>query len=493
MRGRQMDICDSARQREAGGGGVASPFEAMDVAFTCQRRAFESAPYPAFERRHETLRRLHAAVRAHATQCAQAVAADFGIRAHEETLLVDMLPSLLHIDHVRRNLKKWMRPSRRHTEWLFKTNSARVHYQPKGVIGIVVPWNFPYYLALGPLATALAAGNRCMIKTSEYAPHASRALKALLRDVCDESEVVVVEGDAESARHFCALAFDHLVFTGSPAVGKHVMRAASANLTPVTLELGGKSPALVSRTADVLAAARRIVHGKTTNAGQVCVAPDYALVPKEDLGLFCEQARRAYESQAHDSASGTAMIDERGFQRMLDLLVDARALGADIVACADPRPRTRQLPLYIVTGVKPQMRIAREEIFGPILPVIAYDAFDEAIDRIRFGDRPLALYYFGNDPDERRRVLDDVHAGGVTINDWGWHVLNHSLPFGGTGTSGMGNYHGEEGFRELSHAKAVFTEHRWFPIGLFHPPYGNWVQRCVLRWYFGKSAACEDR
>jgi coniferyl-aldehyde dehydrogenase len=266
------------------------------------------------------------------------------------------------------------------------------------------------------------------------------------------------------------------------------MRAAADHLTPVTLELGGKSPALVSRTADLAVAARRIVHGKTTNSGQVCVAPDYAVVPREDVKMFCEHVRLAYDALAGNGASGTGMIDERGFQRMLDLLADAKALGADVTACGRIRPQSRQLPLFLVTRVTPQMRIAREEIFGPILPVMTYEAFDEALDGIRHGDRPLALYYFGCDEAEQRRVLHDVHAGGVTFNDWGWHVLNHDLPFGGTGRSGMGTYHGEEGFRELSHAKAVFSEHRWFPAGLFHPPYGNWVQQCVLRWYFGKSS-----
>jgi len=459
--------------------------------FETQRAAFEAAPYPSLSERRDVLRRLRDAIRRHAPECAAAAYADFGVRAADETMLIDLLPTLLHIDHVLRNLRRWMRPSRRHTELLFRTNRAWVEYQPKGVVGIVVPWNFPFYLALGPLVTALAAGNRCMIKTSESAPHSSKALRALLRDVLDETRVVVVEGDVECAKQFCALPFDHLVFTGSPEVGRQVMRAAADHLTPVTLELGGKSPALVSRSADLGGAARRIMHGKTTNAGQVCVAPDYALVPRESLGEFVALAMRAFQDFVGEGAHYTSLIDERARQRMMQLLDDARDWGAQVICCAestDGFAHARQIPVHIVTGVTPQMRIAQEEIFGPILPIVAYDSFAEALHHVRSGPRPLALYWFGRDRIEQQRVLRETYAGGVTLNDWGWHAMNHDLPFGGTGASGMGNYHGQEGFRELSHAKAVFKEHRWFPVDLFHPPYGGWVQRAVLRWYFGAGA-----
>ncbi|WP_322044413.1 coniferyl aldehyde dehydrogenase [Paraburkholderia sp. J67] len=468
---------------------VAAQFHAM-------RAAFAAAPYPHAAQRRKRLLALREALRRHARECAVAASADFGVRAADETMLVDLLPSLLHIDHLLRNLRRWMRPSRRATELLFKTNRAKVVYQPKGVIGIVVPWNFPFYLALGPLATAIAAGNRCLIKTSEYAPHASRALRTLLADVFGADEVCVVEGDAECAKRFCALPFDHLVFTGSPAVGRQVMRAAAENLTPVTLELGGKSPALVSRTADLARAARRIVHGKTVNGGQICVAPDYALVPRELQDAFVAAAAQAFDALAGGEAAYTSMIDERAHQRMLDLVEDARKLGATVTVCGShaqhkqkqkqkQKQQGRQVPLHIITGIRPSMRIAREEIFGPLLPVIVYDRFDDALAHVRTGERPLALYWFGTNATERERVLRETHSGGVTLNDWGWHAMNHALPFGGTGHSGMGNYHGEEGFRELSHAKAVLTEHRWFPIELFHPPYGGFVQRAVMRWYFG--------
>jgi coniferyl-aldehyde dehydrogenase len=467
------------------------PDNATDIVagrFATLRAAFAAAPYPSYVQRRDNLRRLRDALRRHARDCASAATADFGVRAADETMLVDLLPSLLHVDHLLWHLRRWMRPSRRSPELLFSTNRASVQYQPKGVVGIVVPWNFPFYLALGPLATAIAAGNRCLIKTSEYAPQSSRALRAMLADAFDEHEVCVVEGDAECAKRFCALPFDHLVFTGSPAVGRDVMRAAADNLTPVTLELGGKSPALVSRSANLARAARRIVHGKTVNAGQICVAPDYALVPREQIEAFTASAVKAFEQLAGSGENTTSMINARAHRRMLDLIEDARALGAKVTVCGSASADGRQMLLHIVSGVTPQMRVAREEIFGPLLPVIGYATFDEAIAHVRSGERPLALYWFGTDGNERARVLRETHAGGVTLNDWGWHAMNHSLPFGGSGMSGMGNYHGEEGFRELSHAKAVFAEHRWFPVELFHPPYGGAVQRAVLRWYFGSHA-----
>jgi coniferyl-aldehyde dehydrogenase len=452
-----------------------------------QRAAYAAQPYPSLDQRRDALRRLRRALRQHAPAIAQAVARDFSARANAETVTVDILPSVLHINHVLARLKRWMKPSRRHTERVFFGNRAYVMYQPKGVVGIVVPWNFPVYLALGPLATALAAGNRCLIKTSEYAPHTSHALRAMLAECFSEDEVAIVEGDAEVSQAFTALPFDHLVFTGSPEVGRHVMRAAAANLTPVTLELGGKSPAVVARSAELEAAATRIAHGKTVNAGQICVAPDYALVPEEHADAFAQRVAAACERFfPAGSEDYTAVINERAWQRLNALLDDARALGARVIVCKMPSGG-RRLPLHIVLGMTPQMRLAQEEIFGPILPVWTYRDFNEVFGHINAGTRPLALYYFGHDKAEADSLLHRTHAGGVTLNDWGWHVVNHELPFGGVGTSGMGNYHGEEGFRELSHGKAVFEERSWFPVGLLHPPYGGWVQRLAQRLFLGKA------
>ncbi len=367
--------------------------EALHGLLARQQAQFMASPFPSLDVRREALRRLRGVLKAHAHRLAAAARHDFSARAEAETLMVDVLPSVLHINHLLRGLRRWMKPSRRHTELLFLGNSARVMYQPKGVVGIVVPWNFPVYLALGPLATALAAGNRCMIKTSEYAPHTSAALRALLREAFDEDMVAVVEGDAEVARAFTSLPFDHLVFTGSPEIGRHVMRAAAANLTPVTLELGGKSPAIVSRSADVSTAARRVAHGKTVNGGQICVAPDYALVPEEHAERFAQAVLEA-ASRMHpqDSDDYTAVIHDAALARQRALLDDARALGARVVSAAMPSGG-RRLPLHAVLGVTPQMRLAQEEIFGPILPVFTYRRFDEAIAHVQRGTRPLALYY----------------------------------------------------------------------------------------------------
>ena len=463
------------------------PAGSPEALFLAQQAAFSAMPYPSLSERRAVLRGLRAAIRAHAGRLATAAAQDFSARAEAESLMVDVLPSILHINHLLRGLKRWMKPSRRHTELLFLGNSARVMYQPKGVVGIVVPWNFPVYLALGPLATALAAGNRCLIKTSEFAPHTSVALRAMLAETFAQDEVAVIEGDAQVARAFTSLPFDHIVFTGSPEVGKHVMRAAADNLTPVTLELGGKSPAIVSRSANLATAARRIAHGKAVNAGQICVAPDYALVPEDKAPQFAREVLAAC-AQMHPAGTDdyTAVINDRAHARLLALLEDACAKGAQVMRAAMPSGG-RRLPVHVVLGVTPGMRLAQEEIFGPILPVFTYRTMDEVVAHIRRGTRPLALYYFGHDRAESDALLHRTHAGGVTLNDWGWHVLNHDLPFGGTGTSGMGNYHGAEGFRELSHAKAIFAERRWFPIELFHPPYGTWVQRLVLRLFLGST------
>jgi coniferyl-aldehyde dehydrogenase len=384
-----------------------------------------------------------------------------------------------------------MKTSRRKTELLFKTNSVRVRYQPKGVVGVIVPWNFPIYLALGPLVAALAAGNRVMVKMPEVTPATNAVLKALLAQIYAEDLVAVVGEELADPNVFTSLPFDHIVFTGSPAVGRIVMRTAAENLTPVTLELGGKSPALVTRHYPVADAATRITHGKSANAGQICVSPDYALVPREQVDEFVEGVRRTFRRFYGGETAGnedyTAVVNERQFSRIRALLDDARAKGAHVEACApQPTGDGRQMPLHIVTGLTPDMRVMTEELFGPILPVVPYDTVDEAIAFINARPRPLALYCFSHDGAERDALLRRTHSGGVSVNDWGWHVVNHDAPFGGIGNSGMGTYHGVEGFRELSHAKTVYQRQRFFPIGLFYPPYGGTLQRLALRLFLGR-------
>lgn len=461
----------------------------MQTLLARQRQAYATQPFPTLGERRANLRKFIGLLQRHQDAIAAAINADFGVRAHAESKLVDVMGPLLEARHILSHLSRWMKPRRRATELLFKSNQAWVQYQPKGVVGIIGTWNFPVYLTLGPLAAALGAGNRAMIKTSEFAPRTGELLKNILGEVFSEDEVAVCTGGTDAAQAFNALPFDHLVFTGSPRVGREVMRIAAQNLTPVTLELGGKSPALVGAN-HLQDAARRITHGKVFNCGQVCVSPDYALVPRGQAQAFIAAVQHAFAQMA-PSVNGnpeyTAVVTDRHAARLRDMLAEAERQGARLWPCAADPGVGRQLPLTLVTQLNPDMRLMQEEIFGPVLPVLEYDSLDDALRHIREHERPLALYAFGLSPEEEARVLQQSHSGGVSINDWGWHVFQHDLPFGGIGNSGMGSYHGEEGFRELSHAKAVFKRHRWFPVQLFYPPYGNIVQQWAMRLYLGKS------
>lgn len=454
-----------------------------------QRQAFDAQPHAPLNVRLNNLKRLIAALRRYQQRIVAAVDADFGGRAAFETLQIEVLGPVLHARHAIAHLRRWMKPERRKTELLFLGNKAWVQYQPKGVVGIVGTWNFPLYLTLGPLVTALAAGNRAMIKVSEFAPHSRQVLQTMLAELFDEDEVAVFGGQLASAQAFTTLPLDHLVFTGAPQVGHHVMRAAAEHLVPVTLELGGKSPALVGEHANLADAALRIAHGKGFNAGQVCVAPDYVLVPQGQAQGFAQALKQAFEGLYPDpanSADYTSIISDRHAQRLQALLDDARSKGAKVTSCRNTSSSPRRLALQVITGVNDEMRVAQEEIFGPLLPVIEYRDLDQAIAYIRARPRPLALYPFGLDARQNEHVLEQTHSGGVTLDDWAWHAFQHDLPFGGIGNSGMGSYHGEEGFRALSHGKAVLKRQRWFPTQLFYPPYGRWVQRLAVRFYLGK-------
>jgi coniferyl-aldehyde dehydrogenase len=461
--------------------------ERMQQVFAKQRRAFTAHPYPALAERKAKLKSLRHILQRYQDRIVEAVNADFGGRAATETKLSEVLGPILEANHALGSLRRWMKPRRRHTELLFLTNRVWVSYQPKGVVGVIAPWNFPLYLSLGPLVAALAAGNRAMIKMSELSPRSTELLAHMIGECFSEDEVAVFGGEVAAAQAFSRLPFDHLVFTGSPAVGRHVMRAAADNLTPVTLELGGKSPALVSGASSVTRPAQSIAHGKAFNSGQICVAPDYALVPRERAAAFASAVADAFRHMypsVQGNADYTSIVSDAHAKRIRELLADAKAKGAKVVACGDDGPG-RRIPLYVITGVRDDMRIATEELFGPILPVIAYDSLDEAIAYITARPRPLALYPYGFGHDELAHVMRATHAGGMSVDDWGWHVFNHDLPFGGIGNSGMGTYHGDEGFRELSHAKAVFKRQRLFPMSLFYPPYGNLVQRLVMKFYLG--------
>ena len=459
----------------------------MHRTLAAQRAAFANHPYPTLAERKEKLRALKGALRRYQDQIVVAVDADFGGRSPAETKLVEVIGPILEANHALSSLRRWMKTRRRHTEVLFLSNSASVEYQPKGVVGIITPWNFPLYLALGPLIAALAAGNRAMIKMSEFTPRTTGLLAKILGEIFPEDEVAVFGGELEESQAFSRLPFDHIIFTGSPAVGRHVMKAASDHLVPVTLELGGKSPALIAPGADLADAAKRIAHGKAFSSGQVCIAPDYALVPRAMVTAFADAVADAFRRmypQVQGNADYTAVVTERHAQRIRDLVADAQSKGARVVAAGSDGPG-RRIALKIVTEVRDDMGVAKEEIFGPILPIVPYDSIDDAVAYITARPRPLALYAFGLGGAELEGIKRRTHAGGMSVNDWGWHAFNHDLPFGGVGNSGMGSYHGEEGFHELSHAKAVYRRHRFFPVGLFYPPYGNLVQRLVMKFYLG--------
>ncbi len=392
------------------------------------------------------------------------------------------------INYLRRNLAKWMRPERRRVALHFLPGRARVFYQPLGVVGIVSPWNYPLSLALMPLISAIAAGNRAILKPSELTPATSELLKSMLRDIFSEDQIAVVTGGPEIGAEFSRLPFDHLVFTGSTSVGRMVMKAAAENLVPVTLELGGKSPTLVGPDADIESAAGSIAYGKLANAGQTCIAPDYALVHEKDAAAFVASyiatAEQFYPGGASDQ-NYSSIANARHLARLRALIDEATKKGARVVeAGTNGTTGGRKLAPTILLNVTDDMTVMQDEIFGPILPVMTYRTLDEAITYINRQPRPLALYYFGRSSEDRRKVLTHTISGNVTINDTLMHYVQNDIPFGGVGTSGMGAYHGIEGFKSLSHAKGVFEQSRWNLGGLLRPPFNrmtNWVIRYLQR------------
>ncbi|MEN5174013.1 coniferyl aldehyde dehydrogenase [Acinetobacter higginsii] len=470
-----------------------SPIGQMEKIFAQQVTAFKANPYPSLIKRRKKLIQLKMQILRYQDAIAGAISNDFSSRSLDESKLMDILSSILEIEHAIKHIHRWMRPSNRSTELLFKFNHLQVQYQPKGVIGVIVPWNFPVYLALGPLIASITAGNRVMIKLSEFTPSTNNVIRKLINEVFNEDEVAVFGEEITEPAKFTNLPFNHIIFTGSPAVGKIVMRSAAENLTSVTLELGGKSPALVTNNYPIDDAAKRIIHGKAANGGQICVAPDYALIPECKIEKFVFECKSHFKLMYGQDISSnldyTSIVNERHLKRIQEILSDAKEKGAEIITCAEYNSLEfpRRMPTHIVLNCTQEMLIMKEELFGPILPVVGYKNLQEAIDFIKDNERPLALYCFTHSSKEQEQILKQTHSGGVTINDWGWHAVNHDAPFGGTGNSGMGSYHGEEGFRELSHAKTIFKRHRFFPTQLFYPPYGRWLQKLILSFFLKKS------
>ncbi len=454
---------------------------ALEGAFRAQRQAFAAEPWPDLRTRRDRVARIGAIVAAREHEFVDAVAADFGRRPSAETRLAELYVVAAEARHAGRHLARWMRDERVATPWHLKPGVARVLRQPRGVAGIVSPWNYPVQLALAPAVAALAAGCRVMIKPSEITPQVSALLASAIAEAFDADECTVAEGDAAVGRAFCALPFDQLFFTGSTAVGREVAIAAARNLTPVTLELGGKSPAVVTAQADLVLAAGRIAAGKWLNAGQTCIAPDYVLCTealREPLvAALGDAVARLYPpaSYARDYA---AIVSDRHHQRLAALLADAQARGARVVPLAAADPRSRVMPPTLVVGVDDGMALMQEEIFGPLLPIECAGSEAEALARVAARPRPLAFYYFG----ARRAAaaaLRATQAGGATVGDTLMHFAHPELPFGGIGPSGQGAYHGEAGFLAFTHRKAVFLQPRVAFTHWLHPPYGKRFERVL--------------
>jgi coniferyl-aldehyde dehydrogenase len=491
-----MSADTKAPRRSVGEQANPHPLEAaaapMRAILEKKRQSYLKDGPPSAEVRIDRLDRCIGLLVDHQEAIAEALRHDFGSRSVMMSKLTDISGSIGPLKHAKTNVRKWMRPERRATTpailgWLGA--KAEVQYQPLGVVGVISPWNFPFNLTFAPLAGILAAGNRAMIKPSEYTPASSELMARLFRTAFAETEIAVCVGGPEVGHAFSTLHFDHLLFTGSTSIAYHVMRAAAENLVPVTLELGGKSPVIVGQGADIGLAATRIMNGKTMNAGQICLAPDYVLVPEANRDAFVEKAQSAVAKlfpTLKDNPDYTSIVNQRHFDRLKSYLDDAKKKGASIVEINPAREdfsqqEFRKIPPTLVLNPTDDMKIMQDEIFGPLLPIKTYKTADEAIDYVNAHERPLGLYYFGEKGAEQDRVLARTTSGGVTINDVIMHVAMEDMPFGGVGPSGMGAYHGIDGFRQFSHRKAVYSQ----PTGKLvegqlaniRPPYGDAITK----------------
>ncbi len=462
---------------------------AMNALLGKQKAAHLRDGAPSAAQRIERIDRAIKLLIDNAGAIADALNQDFGSRSKEATAFTDVAASIGPLKHARAHLTKWMAPEKRKVTpailGLFGAK-AEVRYQPKGVVGIISPWNFPVNLTFAPLAGVLAAGNRAMIKPSEFTPATSELMAVMFSGAFSDEEIAVVTGGPEVGQAFAGLAFDHMIFTGATNIARHVMRAAADNLVPLTLELGGKSPVILGKSADIAVASARIMNGKTLNAGQICLAPDYVLTPRESLEPFVAGAQAAVAKMfptLKDNPDYTAIVAQRHYDRIKNYVDDARAKGARIVELKPDsedlsQQEHRKIAPTLIIDPTDDMLVMQEEIFGPVLPVKTYGAIDEAIAYVNKGDRPLGLYYFGTDEAEREKVLNATTAGGVTINDVVFHVAQENLPFGGVGPSGMGSYHGVDGFREFSHAKSIYTQIKADkPLQQMRPPYGPAIRK----------------
>ena len=434
-----------------------------------QRKAHFNDGSVSLEKRRDRLNRLIALTCENADAIADAISEDYGgARSRHTTLATEVVAKIHGMEYARDRLEEWTKPESRESNELPRKAGATsfVLYQPKGVVGLISPWNMPFGLTVSPLTSVLAAGNRAMIKLSEFTPVLGVLLQRLVRDYFAEDEIAVILGGPDVGRTFAQLPFDHLIFTGSTKVGRQVMEAAARNLVPVTLELGGKSPVIVGATADLDSVAQRLAYGKLLNGGQLCLAPDYVLMRREDEQALIDKLAARVEAmfpKLRENADVTGIISKQHFDRLTGYVDEARSKGAKVTAIGDHQhvdgvTKSYRMPIYVVQNVSSDMQLMQEEIFGPVLPIVTYDSIADGLSFIRRGTKPLAIYYFGNDAAEEQMVCDHTESGGFTVNDLYQHYLQEDLPFGGVGSSGMGAYHGRDGFVEMSHARAVFRQ-----------------------------------
>jgi coniferyl-aldehyde dehydrogenase len=458
----------------------------MQKIFEAQRAAFARHPYPSAAERIADLNKLRAALVKHKDTLAREVSKDFGHRSHDETLFAEVMTSLEGLKYHAKNVRRWMQPEKRHVSPMQMPAKARVVYQPMGVVGVIVPWNYPIFLALGPLVAALSAGNRVMIKMSGFTPALGEAFKTMIEEVFEREQVAVITGRGEISDAFSRLAFDHILFTGSTSVGRQIMANAAANLVPVTLELGGKSPCIIHESFPIKDAVPRIAFGKCWNSGQTCVAPDHLLCPRgkvdEFVREFTAQVTAMYPTGLLNNPDYTSVVNDKQYKRIQGYMQDAREKGAKIIEINPANEKfenTRKMPVTLVLNVTDDMELMKNEIFGPVLPIKPYDTLEEALAWVNGNPRPLAFYYFDYDSERARYVETHTHSGGMCINDTISHVGVDDLPFGGVGPAGMGRYHGKEGFMTLSNARAVLQKPKFYPVKYFLPPFNKAMHKFI--------------
>ncbi len=459
----------------------------MQHVFSAQKSEFATKGNLSIARRKEILRTLIALLVDNRAAICDALNSDFSNRSPQLSLFTDIGAAVSTLKHALSNIDKWIKPEKHFTSpailGLFGA-SAQIQFQAKGVVGIIVPWNFPINLSFGPLASAIAAGNRAMVKLSEFTPQTSKLIEEVISSKIDKNEIAIINGGVEIAQEFSSLPFDHLLFTGATEVGRIIMGQAAKNLVPVTLELGGKSPVIVTRNFDKSLAAARIMGGKLMNAGQVCLAPDYLLVEESYLDEFVDELIKQTKIQypnIYSNPEYTAIINDRHFARLMSYIDEARAKGFKIIKIGDDEDaaNTRKIAPHLLINPDDNLKIMKDEIFGPLLPIRTYKNIDEAIEFVNSRPRPLALYYFDNDKSAQDKILNKTISGGVTINDVILHIAMEELPFGGVGASGIGAYHGQRGFLEFSHQKAIFKQSPFdnFLLKATRAPYGKVLEK----------------